>query len=211
MRKWSFKEIETLKSSYGLVPIQDLEVTLGRPKNAIYLKAKELNLTEEKSDIYTKEECRYILDNFKKIPTAIIASKLQRTEDAIEKKFYKLKFYEKKDTKILLSEYKIIKSILDLSPSPYLAETLGLSVNYIDKIKGKLNKIIGTYKQPNLKLQEIYKLAEKMKIGSSKELCLLEKDRVALRMRFYVHLPEKKFKVKSLNKSKENCILTRIK
>jgi hypothetical protein len=91
-RKWSDSEIQFLKKNWGIMPFEQITGTLERSNDSVLRKARRLGLDVRKKEEekvkrkWKPEEDAYILENYKREPTAEISRHLRRTEPAIRKR-----------------------------------------------------------------------------------------------------------------------------
>lgn len=112
-KKWTKEEIKFLKERYRESSNYSLAQQLKRSASSVLLKAKALGLTKQASSIvpqitakpesvnyWTKEEVKFLKENYRKIPIAKIAEKLGRTVGSVSGKIFDVKTsLKKKDSK----------------------------------------------------------------------------------------------------------------
>ena len=87
-RKWTTKEVKTLKRNYGKISVNKIATLVNRTSHAVMDKANKLNL--RKNERWTKLEIDTLKKYYGEIPTRLLAKKLNRSCRSIRSNAYLL-------------------------------------------------------------------------------------------------------------------------
>lgn len=84
---WTPKAMAFLRANYGVIPVREIGETLHRSVPAIHSRAHVLGLPEQalrgSNRLWTMEDERYVLANYGKLPTELLARQVNRTPVAV--------------------------------------------------------------------------------------------------------------------------------
>lgn len=149
--KWSKEEIEVLREKYPSKSARELTKTLNRSKNAIHLKASELNIRSDRE--WYAREIEFLEKNYgiRSIPK--IAEKLDRSEKSVREKIQSLGLTPKelnKDGREKIEElYEKGKDV------KFIAKEMGLSLGLIMEILYPREELKRLYIKKGLLQREI--------------------------------------------------------
>lgn len=174
-RKWTETEIDYLKTNYRNSSSYSLAKKLNRPVSSVSLKAKSLGLTKEgqvtsqvitsvvplKKSVngipWTKQEVKFLKDNYGKMTLEAIAKELGRTRGAVSGKIFSVKNLSSKKKEIT-NTFKITNS-----NKPWTSEEL----EYLEKnYNRKPCKLIA--KRLKRSLASVNSKASKLRQGNGK-------------------------------------------
>jgi hypothetical protein len=95
-KKFTRKDDDILRESYGILPREELCELLGRNDESIYKRARYLGLTKKLKE-WTDEELKYLIENYKSLSYDEIGRNLGRTRKAITIKVFALGLDSKRD------------------------------------------------------------------------------------------------------------------
>lgn len=129
---WTIDKEEELKKLWGTMSLYKLSEYFHTIPKTLELKAKELNLPAYKSNRWTEEEERLLIEYSKKYLVKTIAKKMNRTEQAIIHKAQKLEIQLKYQTdpwKKWMIDY--LKDNINKKPIGEIEKVIGLSYRRI--------------------------------------------------------------------------------
>lgn len=85
---WTQEEIEFLKNNYDKMEYADIAKIIGRTRDSVFWKAKDLGLKKVYS--WTEEELKYLKDNYETKSRKEIAEYLNKTPSSIQNKAHKI-------------------------------------------------------------------------------------------------------------------------
>lgn len=130
--KWSKQMDRYLRCYYHRKSVKYLAERLGIKKSAVLRRARKLEIQSKREAgtalkaLYREEEVVFIHDNIKQLGVAGVASKLNRTSEAVRRKANRLGLYTNSRNKPLShSEQQIIKDNIETKTYRGIAKLLG--------------------------------------------------------------------------------------
>ncbi|MCL2591482.1 MAG: hypothetical protein FWD67_11595 [Betaproteobacteria bacterium] len=88
-RRWTKQDDEYLIQNYGSYTAKQLMKTLGFPLNTIYINVRKLGLNKKELGLaktWSKDDLKYLIDNYKTKPCSILADHFSVSEGTIYRK-----------------------------------------------------------------------------------------------------------------------------
>jgi|GEM_PF-6868732 len=92
-RRWTKQDDEYLIQNYGSYTAKQLMKTLGFPLNTIYINVRKLGLNKKEQGLgktWSKDDLKYLIDNYKTKPCSILANHFSVSEGTIYRKVREL-------------------------------------------------------------------------------------------------------------------------
>ena len=156
--RWTAEEIQFLKDNEGKMTLKEIAEKLGKSYSAASCKRMSLKRVktlrvvptvnvdeaapvENHFKAWSKEDEKYLKDNYGSIPVSVMAKKLGRTEDAVKGRAYVFGLVDEKTTtraKWTKEEIVFLKKNVNKKTNEEMAQYLGRS---IASVAGKLSEL----------------------------------------------------------------------